>query len=42
MFRLAFELGKTVQELEDGMSSSEFNEWIAYLKMIDERSTNND
>ena len=42
MFRLALELGKTVRELEQELTQSEFNEWVAYFKLIDEERSKND
>jgi hypothetical protein len=30
LFRLALELGKTVRELETGLSSAEFDEWAMF------------
>ena len=33
MFDLAIALGKTVQELEQSLSSSEFTEWMAYFSL---------
>ena len=33
MFRLALALGRTVSELEQSLSSSEFTEWSAYYSL---------
>lgn len=32
-FRLALALGRTIQEIDEGMSSSEFNQWLAYYHL---------
>lgn len=42
MFRLALSLGKTVGELEQELTMSEFNEWIAYFEFMDETREKND
>ena len=41
MFRLALDLGKTIQEIENGMTSSEIIEWVAYFEIVKERSDKN-
>jgi hypothetical protein len=41
MFRLALDLGKTIQEIERETSSSELIEWVAYYELLQERSEKN-
>lgn len=42
MHTLALRLGKTVRELEEGMSMSELNNWVAYFEIKDEEGRQND
>jgi len=39
LFKLAVELGKTVQQLENELSSTELNEWIAYFEYLSKNNS---